>query len=234
MKKKPFIDVSLGSLSAAFVAGIFGAVLYVHAIMPPQATPAMLPAQQLAEPSELPQEVDVEEGTHTLGSDDAPVRIVEFSDFECPFCARFHEGTLPLLKERYIDTGLVHFSYRHLPLEFIHASARGAAIASECAAQQQQFWPYHDVLFEDISRWSGGGEPALVAIAAEIGLNESAFSACIKDDSGELGDIVDRDLAAAESAGISGTPSFSVNGQVISGAQPFAAFASIIDAELEK
>jgi len=88
------------------------------------------------------------------GNADAPVTIVEFSDFQCPFCLRFYQQTLPSIMENYVDTGKVKFVYRDLPLDSLHANARPAHIASECADEQGKFWDYHDILFDKQTEWS--------------------------------------------------------------------------------
>jgi len=165
-----------------------------------------------------------------LGDPDAPVTIVEFSDFQCPYCVRFYEDTLPELKEKYIDTGKVKFVYRDFPLSF-HKAATPAAILAECTAEQagdEAYYKIHDKIFDTIS--SGYDEDALIAYAVELGVDENELKTCLEDE--DMAAEIRADIKDGQSAGISGTPGFLVNGQVLSGAQPFSAFESIIENEL--
>ncbi len=162
----------------------------------------------------------------SLGPADAPVTIVEFSDFECPFCARASPTVKQVLKEY---EGQVRVVYRHFPLESIHPNARAAAVASACADEQQKFWEYHDILFANMRQLGGDN---LTKYASEAGLDMGAFEACIAD--GRHDAAVDRDLEEARAIGVTGTPSFFVNGRMLGGAQPFEAFKRIIDAELAR
>lgn len=157
-----------------------------------------------------------------LGAADAPVVMVEFSDFECPFCERFWSDTLPAIKENFIDTGVVKFIYRDLPLSF-HANAQKAAEASECAHAQGKYWEYHDKLFENQASLSVN---SLKKYAADIGLDVAQFDDCLT--SGMYAAEVNADAAAAAQNGISGTPGFIINGQKVSGAQPYDKFEQII------
>ncbi len=165
-----------------------------------------------------------------LGDPDAPVTIVEFSDFQCPYCVKFYKDTLPQIKEKYIDTGKVKFVYRDFPLSF-HKAAVPAAILSECTAEQagdDAYYKMHDKVFETIS--SGYDEDALIAYAVELGVDETELRTCLEDEDMEA--EIYADMKDGQSAGISGTPGFLVNGQVLSGAQPFSIFESIIEDEL--
>ena len=168
----------------------------------------------------------------SIGPEGAPVTIVEFSDFQCPFCGR--AGAIAnQLHERYPTQ--VRFVYRHLPLERIHPFARGAAEASACADAQGRFWDYHDKLFANQRALSA---PDLQRYATELGLDAAAFETCVKERKFQA--QVDRDLAdatkAADSAGKGGlgTPSFFVNGILLSGAKPVEDFYRLIDAELAR
>lgn len=167
------------------------------------------------------------EDAYFLGDEDAPVTIIEFSDFQCPFCKRFFDQTKPQLEKEYIETGKVKFVYMHFPLSSIHPDAEPAALASECAGEQGKFWEYHDLLFENQRSLS---ETDLKQYAADLGLNEDQFNNCL--DSGKYQDKVDSDFNQGSSNGISGTPGFLINGRPLSGAQPFSAFQNIIEQEL--
>jgi len=172
-----------------------------------------------------------------MGDKDAPVTIVEWSDFECPFCRRFFNDTLPTLKEKYIDTGKVKFVYRDFPLSF-HKDALPAALAANCAREQgndETFFAYHDLIFNGENKLGQGTvdipEESLKAYALQLGLNTDRFNECLS--SQKYADEVQKDFADGQSVGVRGTPAFLVNGQMVSGAQPFSAFEQIIEAELQ-
>lgn len=165
-----------------------------------------------------------------IGNENAKVVVIEFSDFQCPFCKRFRDQTFDSIKKEYIDSGKVKFVYRDFPLDSIHPNARGAAIAAECADEQEKFWEYHDLLFEKQAEWAGVGGSLFKQYANELGLDSGKFNNCI--DSNKYDDEVNKDLADGSQAGITGTPGFIINGQLLSGAQPFASFKAAIDAEL--
>ena len=166
------------------------------------------------------------DGAPILGEEDAPVTMVEFSDFQCPYCARFFEQTFPQLKENYIKTGKVKLAFRHLPLSF-HQYAQKTAEASECANEQGKFWEYHDTVFSNQDQLS---DTILSIWAGEIGLDVKKFDDCLE--SGKYKEKVQADSNDAGSYGVSGTPSFFVNGKLLVGAQPYEAFQQVIDAEL--
>lgn len=171
----------------------------------------------------------------TLGNNDAKVTIVEFSDFQCPYCQSFQNSTFGQIKNTYIDTGKVKFAYRHFPLSK-HANAQKAAEASECANDQGKFWDYHDKLFATQSDWEGKNNDdaiqAFTDLANQIGIDGSIFNSCVISVK-HTGDV-NADSSAGQSIGVSGTPSFFINGQIVSGAQPFDTFKTIIDQELAK
>ena len=160
------------------------------------------------------------------GDANAPVTIVEWSDFECPFCARFYTDTLSQIERSYIESGKVKLVYRDFPLS-AHPQAQKAAEASECADEQDRFWEMHNILFE---RGVAGGVAAFKGYAKEIGLNEKEFAECL--DSGKTASEIQQDMRDGTAAGIRGTPGFIINGKVVSGAQPYAAFAAAIEEAL--
>jgi len=139
------------------------------------------------------------------GNEDATITIVEWSDFECPFCGRFYSQTLDDIKIKYLDTGKVRFVYRDFPLNF-HPQAQKAAEAAECAGEQGKFYEMHDKLFEE---GVTGGVSAFKRFAADIGLDTAKFNTCL--DSGQTADEVKSDMAAGQAVGISGTPGFIVH-----------------------
>jgi protein-disulfide isomerase len=159
------------------------------------------------------------------GSTGAPIEMIEFSDFQCPFCLRAN-ATVDQVLKTYGDK--IHFVYRHYPLPN-HPNARPAAEASACAAEQGQFWPYHDRLFEQQSKLS---DSDLKTHAAALGLDTARFNACF--DAHKYKSRVDGDVKDGEEAGVTGTPAFFVNGRLLSGAQPFEAFRRLIEDELSQ
>jgi protein-disulfide isomerase len=158
------------------------------------------------------------------GPADAPVEIIEFSDFQCPYCLSAHP-TVKRLLDTYGDR--VHFVYRHYPLPN-HPNARPAAEASQCANEQGKFWPYHDRLFANPTKLS---DADLKRHAAELGLDSPKFDACF--DSHKFKSVIDADVKTANELGVNGTPAFFINGRMVSGAQPFEVFKRVIDEELE-
>jgi protein-disulfide isomerase len=158
------------------------------------------------------------------GSSSAPIEMIEFSDFQCPFCLRA-DPTVRQVLSTYGDR--IRFVYRHYPLPN-HPNARPAAEAAACAGEQSKFWPYHDKLFANPTKLS---DADLKQAAAELGLNTAQFNACV--DTHKLKAQVDADIKAGEEAGVNGTPAFFVNGRLISGAQPYEVFKKTIDEELE-
>ncbi len=187
---------------------------------------------------EMPISVSIDDDP-VRGDHDAPITIVEFSDFQCPFCARFQIQTLPLILEQYVETGKVKFVYRDFPIQNSHPNAMPAAAASECAHEQNKYWEYHDALFENQGVWNKVDIASAVTIfkefAVELDLNQDQFSNCL--DSGKYIEEINNDLKDGRDYGITGTPGFFIgneeNGFVkLNGAQPFEAFKNIIDSQL--
>ncbi len=165
-----------------------------------------------------------------LGKNNAKVTIIEFSDYQCPFCKRFRDQTFDQIKTKYIDTGKVKLIYRDFPLDSIHPQARPAAEATECADEQGKFWQYHDLLFQKQDEWSITGASAFKQYAKDLSLDGNKFNDCF--DSGKYKKEVQKDLDDGVAVGVRGTPAFFINGQSLSGAQPFAAFEAIIEQAL--
>lgn len=160
------------------------------------------------------------------GDPNAVVTIVEFSDYECPFCARFYNDAYQQIKSEYIDTGKIKMIFRDFPLGF-HKNAQKAAEAAECAGDQDKYYEMHDQLFEN---GVTGGVESFKEYAKIIGLDQNQFDECL--DSGENAKEVQDDFKAGQAAGVKGTPAFFINGELISGAQPFSVFKEKIDAYL--
>ncbi len=186
------------------------------------------------QPPAAAQPSGAEAGRVTVSSDDdpvkgptnAPVTIVEFSEFECSFCGRFFAETLPLIEKKYIETGKVRLVFRDYPIGG-HQYAQKAAEAAECADDQARFWDYHDTLFQNQGALDVS---SLKQYARDLGLDAGEFDTCL--DSGKMASEVQNDLKAGQSYGVSGTPTFFINGIKVVGAKPYDAFEQVIEAEL--
>ena len=162
------------------------------------------------------------------GNADAPVTIVEFSDFQCSFCRKFWRETLPRIEEKYIRTGSVRFVYRHLAI--LGPPSVQAAIAAECAHEQGKFWPYHDRLFASAGLFAFS-ESNLKRYAEELELERGRFGACL--DAERPREKVERETEVGRAIGMTGTPGFLINGGRLIGAQPYEVFERIIEAILK-
>ena len=176
----------------------------------------------LIQPPRLQIPVDAEDPAE--GPADAPVTIVEFTDFECPYCLRV-QPTLKRLKSTYGDK--VRHVFKQLPLD-MHANAQFTAEVSLCAQAQGKFWPLHDWMFANIK--SLGDSQAVYDAAASLGLDAEALQACV--DSNAMAEAVAKDVQDARTVGANSTPTFFVNGRLVRGAKPYDEFAAIIDSEL--
>ena len=168
-----------------------------------------------------------------LGRADAPVTLVEFSDYQCPFCQRFFATTLSAIRKQYVDTGKVRYVFRDFPLDQLHPQARMAAEAVHCAGEHGKYWEMHDLLFQNQKALA---LPQLAGYALTVGLDGVTFEECLS--SGKYAARVDRGLADGAAVGVQGTPTFVVGktkpgdvveGTPIRGAQPLETFRRIID-----
>lgn len=183
-----------------------------------------------------PVEIDISNAP-MLGNKDAKVAIVEFTDYQCPFCKQLFENSFSQVKKEYIDTGKVKFYSRDFPLTQIHPQAQKAAEAASCAKDQNKFWEYHDTLF---AKQEALQIADLKKYAVDLGLNTSQFDSCL--DSNKYADKIKKDEQEGVTAGVAGTPaSFigtvkgnTLTGVQLSGAVPFANFKTALDAELAK
>lgn len=197
-----------------------------------QAPSAPLPsADPNAAPPALPSKPVKEVGAedHVRGNKNAKVTLIEYSDYECPFCKRHEPSMVQALKDFPNDVRVV---YRHYPLTSIHQHAQKSAEAAECAAKlggNDAFWKLHDKLFEVSPALDAAG---LVNAAKAVGLNEANFKKCL--DSGEMAGRVDSDVASGNDSGVEGTPATFINGQLVSGAVPYATLKSQIQAAIAK
>lgn len=201
-------------------------------------------AQALQDAPQLQQQAQVEptpvpvdpssiaiRAANTKGDANAKVMIVEYSDFQCPYCKRFYDQVLPRILEDYVKTGKVRLTFKHYA--FLGEESRLAAQASECAAEQGKFWEYHDLLYSQ----NTGANPAffsksnLAQLAAQIKLGGAAYTKCV-DDAATLARIQE-DAEEGTRIGVRGTPTFLVNGKLLVGAQPFEAFQTAIEDALK-
>ncbi len=179
-----------------------------------------------------------------LGDKSAPVTIVEFSDYECPFCKRHFDQTHPQLIEKYVDTGKVKIVFRDFPLSFHDPMATKEAVAANCAREQggdKKYFEFHDEIFKrTISNGNGLNDEKIQTIAKDLGLNTGKFTTCLSNQAQT--DEVKKDIADGKAAGASGTPTFvigkttsngEIDGDLVVGAQPFAAFQAVIDPLLQ-
>lgn len=164
------------------------------------------------------------EGSPVLGEGEAPVTLVEFSDFHCPYCKRVEDTLKALLTQYGTKVKLV---YRQFPIQGLHPQARRAAEASLCAHDQGKFWEYHDILFEQSPK---AADDDLKSYAEQVGLDSKKFSSCLFRSVHH--ETVQRDLDEGNRLGLEGTPAFFINGRFINGAQPLEKFVQIIDQEL--
>ncbi len=162
----------------------------------------------------------------TLGNPAAPVTIVEYTDYQCPFCLRHSTQTLPQMIQNMIETGLVYYVLKDFPLESIHPEARIAAVAVRCAGEQEAYWQMHDAVFNTQEQWGNKGNTAakqtFVGLADELQLDTTAYATCL--DSGKFEAAITASLTEGGNLGINGTPHFYINGFPVSGAQPYELF----------
>ncbi|MBN2469909.1 MAG: DsbA family protein [Anaerolineae bacterium] len=190
-------------------------------IVQERAAAAAAPAPEPEAPTV--QDINVDDDP-AFGPEDAPIVIVEFSDFRCGFCARFHTQTFETLKTQY--EGQIRFVYRDFPV----VGGEQAALAAECVHDQGEdlFWDYHDLLFQN--QQSVADPAALSELASRLDLNQDTFETCLAEETHRA--EIENDFAEGLSYGVRGTPAFFINGRAVVGAQPLATFQQIIDEEL--
>ena len=163
-------------------------------------------------------------GSYTLGPADAPITFVEFSDYQCPYCRRWHDEVYEPLLAAY--PGRIKFVYRHLPLTSIHPDAFPAAEAAMCAGEQDAYWQFHEKLFGNETL----GSSVYLQYAQDLGLNMQSFESCVNEH--KYQEAVQADVDFAIDLGIRSTPTFFINGLAVVGAQPLDVFKQVIDKEL--
>ncbi|HET7551798.1 MAG TPA: thioredoxin domain-containing protein [Gemmatimonadaceae bacterium] len=167
------------------------------------------------------------------GNDDAPLWIVEVSDFQCPYCRAWHEETYPDVMKEFIETGKARLAYINFPIPG-HKNAWPAAEAAMCAAAQGHFWPMHDALFQTQRQWESLQDPSAVfdSLATTVGVDAGPYHDCVTQH--EMRPLIQADIDRARESGVNATPTFIIGDQAISGAQPIQAFRQIIGEQLKK
>ena len=250
VKKSTFNGLIIGLIVAvgvtAFIAGTYTSNLNSNQISEEDLEEAIAKLELKLLQNQLPTEQPKlvmkisADNDPVIGNPDAPITIIEFSDFQCPFCARFYTQTLPLIYEEYIDQGKVKLVFRDYPIQSIHPNAVPASVASECANEQGKFKEMHDILFDNQNQWSrqetGDALSLFSQYATEIQLEQETFDSCLT--SGKYIEEIQKDLGDGQNYGVTGTPGFFIgNDQIgyveLKGAQPFDSFKKVIDAQLD-
>jgi protein-disulfide isomerase len=257
INRSTFTKLAVVGVAALMVASFFGGYTWHATVLPSSGqsgptlaaanqgllqqqqpvgqVPGMAPGQQ---PGAAPQPTKVAavniDGAPTKGKADAPVTMVEFADFQCPFCGRFVTDSLQQIMKKYVDTGQVKFVYEQYPLPF-HPNAQPAAMAAECANAQGKFWPMHDKLYATQTTWESQDSAAVKntfkQYATSLGLNAASFNSCL--DSSKYSDKIQKQTSLGSQYGVSGTPTFYIGNpkagytQIV-GAQPVTNFEQLI------
>lgn len=233
-KKDRFLPISI--LVAALVIG--GSILFASLYHPaPQAAQSGSGNTEPTATLSAAQIMTLGPRDAILGSPDASVTLIEYGDYQCPYCGLFFSNTEPLIIQNYVTTGKVKMVFRNFP--FLGAESTAAAEAAECAEDQNKLWAYHDALYQakvgDVAK--GGTEDdgfftrtLFLSIAQKLNLDLPTFTSCI--DNNQDAKIVSADVASGTAAGVNSTPTFFVNGTEILGANPYSQFQQVIDAAL--
>lgn len=235
-KKSKFLNDLSSSTPILLVLLLIGAFLLgattTKLLALPTKNTALPPGQQIVPTPQPPSgKVNVDIGhLPVLGDKNAKVTVVEFADFQCPFCERFFKDVEVNIIKDYVNTGKVKFAFRHYA--FLGQESTWAAEASECANEQGKFWEYHDYLYSHQGPENSGAfaKDKLEDFAKQLGLNSEQFNSCLETD--KYAKAVADDLSAGQKAGVQGTPATFINGQIIIGTQPYSAFKTIIDQAL--
>ncbi len=214
----------------ALAVGFAGGVGYALALLDRTSVAEPRSPQVAAPVEDAPAEgisaLDIDlEGRAFLGEPDAPVTVIEMTDYECPFCRRHRQQVLGDLLAEY--GGRIRYYSLHFPLTSIHPLAFRASEAAECAHDQGRFWEYNEAMFDSTERLV---PETLIALAGDVDMDVAVFSQCLT--SGSKRDVVVGDIQAGQSLGVRGTPTFFINGKLLSGARPLDVFRKVIDAEL--
>jgi len=201
----------------AVLLGIFALNQNLRADVPPPLEQTSL-REQTALAAERP----------VKGTPQAQVTIVEFSDYQCPYCGEFHRDVLPRIMKDYVDSGKARWVFRNLPLSF-HENALSAAQAAECANTQGKYWQMQDMLFDNQGSLSDSNYDKW---ASELGLDHSNFSRCMRE--GETLPEIEYDMQYARNISVHSAPTFFINGRPLVGAAPYDDFKRVVDEELDK
>lgn len=205
----------------AFAAGILvGYIAWGRGGTNAQTAAVPTPTRQIASRYDVPTE-----GFYSIGPEDAAITLVEFSDYQCPYCQKWHNQVYKQLMAAY--PGKIRFVYRNLPLTQIHPQAMNAAEAAMCAGDQNAYWQFHEKLFENSAVLN---DDLYAQLASEIGLDVAVFEACMTSHKHQ--DAIKADMQFAINMGVQSTPTFFINGLAIVGAQPLSVFQQVIDDEL--
>jgi len=228
----PFLVVLL--IIASFLLGMLVTkVQYLEQNGSPTVAQAGTAAQQGNQAPQVGAKVDVADGNlPIMGDKNAKVKVIEFADFQCPFCEQWFKTVEPSIISDYVKTGKVQFIWRDYA--FLGQESTWAAEAARCANDQGKFWEFHDYLYQHQGQENSGAfnKDKLEGFAADMGLDTASFNSCL--DSDKYASQVSTDQADGQKAGVSGTPTIFINGQSIVGAQPYSAFKTVIDQELSK
>ena len=245
VKKSTFKMLIIGITASLIVVAFFsGYTLGSQTVAPVVIQENPTPTPTVPQPTQIPPQEEQRifvslSDDPVLGNPNAPVTIVEFSDFQCPFCARFFDQTLPQIQQDYIDTGKVKLVFRDFPIESIHANAKAASMAAECADDQKMFWQYHDKLFEGQTQWARlSAEDAsntFKQYASDLNLATEDFNTCL--DSAKYMSEINQDFQNGANYGVTGTPAFFIGNDkdgyvAVIGAKPYSSFQQVIDKEL--
>ena len=238
MKRSTFTKIVGIGIAALMVALFFGGYTWRAAFYPTTTIAPSLGTLGQQQPPSQPQITKVAsvntDGAPIIGKTNAPITMVEFADFQCPFCGRFASDTFQQIVKNYVDTGKVKFVYKQYPLPF-HPNAQPAAMASECATEQGKFWPMHDKLYATQTIWASQDattvKKTFKEYAVSLGLNAASFNSCL--DSNKYSDKIQKESSEGSQYGISGTPTFYIGNQKagytqILGAQPLPSFEQMI------
>lgn len=213
-------------IAAGGCAVLFCSTIFVGAmvLLGPEFVQQFIPS--IVKPAEETSRVETK--NNTMGDPSAPVHIIEYGDFQCPYCLKFWSETEPQLIEEYVNTGKVYFEYRSLGA-FLGEESAWAAEGAYCAGDQNRFWEFHDTLY---TNWTGENignysYEKLIQYAGTLDLDMEEFESCLSE--GKHKGTVEQDAAAGEAAGVRATPTFFINGVKLEGAQPFSVFKEFIE-----
>ncbi len=235
MEKGPIstpVSIILGSIILSIAILMHGGVIQVGNVQLNNPGVAKASSKPTAPQPSAAVKANVDVGYFpALGDKNAKVKVIEFADFQCPFCEKFHNDAEKQMIKDYVDTGKVQFYYRNFA--FLGEESTWAAEAAFCANEQNKFWEYHDYLFGHQGAENSGAftKEKLGGFAKEIGLDMAKFTPCLETD--KYATQVADDKKAGEDSGVNGTPATFINGTLISGAVPYASFKQSIEAALK-